>query len=125
MHTNALDVAEVGVFTNNCRLPVHSLSTQTRHIVDSQSTQVRQSQRMLSLFVLVLCLAVATVLCLLIVNSPANAAPHPMAAQINASDGLIALAALVSLVASFAIGFGLIVNQLRPAFRRRNTANSR
>ena len=80
MHTNAPDAFANSVFTNNCRLPVHSLSAQTRHIVDSQSSQLRQSQRMLSLFVLVLCLAVATVLCLLIVNTPAHAAPYPMPA---------------------------------------------
>lgn len=116
---------EVNVFTNSCRLPVHSLSSQTRHIVDSQSTQVRQSQRMLSLFVLVLCLAVATVLCLLIVNSPANAAPYSMAEQIKPSDGLIALGALTSLAASFAIGFALVINQLRPVRKRRTAATTR
>ncbi len=125
MHTNAPDAVAPNVFTNNCRLPVHSLSAQTRHIVDSQSSQVQQSQRMLSLFVLVLCLAVATVLCLLIINTPAHAAAYQLAPQLHPADGLIALGALTSLVASFTIGLALIISQFRPKTGRRAATGNR
>ncbi|MGI9462503.1 MAG: hypothetical protein ACR2OM_01090, partial [Aestuariivirgaceae bacterium] len=54
----------------SCRLPVHNLSSQTRHILDSQNVQLQRSQKMLYLFALVLSLALATVLCLLITTSP-------------------------------------------------------
>ena len=107
-----------GFAAETCRLPVHSLSSQTRHILDQQQIAVRQSQQMLSLFVLVLCLALATVVCLLVTTTPVGAMELTLKPPSATANGLVALGAIVSLCASAAIGVALVKNQLIPAKKR-------
>ncbi len=101
-----------------CRLPVHSLSTQTRHILDNQKVDFQRSQKMLYLFALVLSLALATVLCLLITTTPVSAMPIPPQPQANPTGGLVALGAILSLGASAGVGIALITAHFG-TFRKR------
>ena len=101
-----------------CRVPVHDLSSQTRHFMDRQSAELQRSNRMLSAFVLILGLAVATVMCLLVTSSPVNAMQIVTKSQASTADGLVAIAALISLAASAGVGFALIRLQFSPVRKR-------
>lgn len=106
------------LMSSSCRLPVHSLSSQTRHIIDSQSAELKRAHRMLSVFAVVLSLALATVLCLLVASSPVNAMQASQAVRFNPADTLVVLGALLSLAASAGVGIALIKLQCRPARKR-------
>lgn len=112
----ALEIAELA--NNPCCLPVHNLSSQTRHIVDRQSAELKRAHCMLSVFALVLSLALATVLCLLVITSPVNAMQIVYEAQTKTADGFVALAALLSLAASAGVGIALVKLQFSPVRKR-------
>ena len=119
MVAKAHALGNTGLTSNPCCLPVHNLSSQTRHIIDNQSAELKRSHRMLSVFVLVLSLAVATVLCFLVASSPVNAMQITYKTQPSTTDGLVALAALLSLGASAGVGIALVKMQFSPARRKR------
>lgn len=112
----ALEIAELA--NNPCCLPVHNLSAQTRHIIDHQSAELKRAHRMLSVFALVLSLALATVLCLLVATSPVKAMQIVYEPQAKTADSLVALAALLSLGASASVGIALVKLQFSPARKR-------
>jgi len=114
--TPALEIADVS--NNPCCLPVHNLSSQTRHITGNQNAELKRSRRMLSVFALVLGLALATVLCLLIAASPVNAMQLAHQPHVDTADDIVALAALLSLSASASVGIVLVKSQLSPARKR-------
>ena len=103
----------------DCRLPVLGLSEQTRHIVDNHHATSQRSNRMLSLFVVILSLALATVLGLLVVTSPVNAMSIPPQPDLDVAEGFIALTAIGSLAASVWVGIVLVRTQLAPAKNRK------
>lgn len=118
MFAKAPALGITGFASDPCRLPVHNLCSQTRHIIDNQSSELKRSQRMLSIFALVLSLALAIVMCLLIASSPVSAMQIAPKAHIDAADGLVALGALLSLAASAGVGIALVKLQFRPARKR-------
>ncbi len=107
-----------GFAADTCRLPVHNLSSQTRRILDNQSREVQRSRKMLSLFALVLSLALATVLGLLITSNPASASPIALQPHTDPAGGLVALGALLSLAVSAGISIVLINTQLSTVQKR-------
>lgn len=109
-----------GFAAETCRLPVHSLSSQTRHILEDQDLDLLRSQKMLSLFVLALSMALATVVCLLVTSTPVDAMELTLKPPSATTSGLVALGAFLSLSASAGIGIALVRNQLSAAKKRAN-----
>lgn len=115
-HIPALEIAELP--GNPCCLPVHNLSSQTRHIVGRQNVELKRAHRMLSAFAVVLSLALATVLCLLVTTSSVNAMQIVYETQTKTADGFVALAALLSLGASAGVGIALVKLQFSAVRKR-------
>jgi hypothetical protein len=94
-----------------------SLAQQGQTMLDQHSTVSKGANRMLSLFAVILSLALAAVLFMLFAATPVNAMNSLPPFEIAAAkaDGLVALAAMGSLGTAFGLGFALIRLHLRPA----------
>ena len=115
-NTARLAISQFAISSN--KFPVQPLSSETRQIIDNQLSHTRQSNRMLSLFALVLCLALATVLCMLITTSPVNAMQVIQSVPAPKTSGLVALGAMTSVTAAFVVGYVLVRLQFEPARKR-------
>ena len=88
-------------------LPIHSMSLQTRHMLQTHRTSATHHQRVLYVFALVLAIAIACALLLVVSSGTAFAAPAGVAgSMVGKTSAIMAIA--LSLTTSVLAAFTLI-----------------